>query len=136
MSWFDAVNHAMTTLATGGFSTKDESIGFYKNPAVEWVEVIFMISGALPMLFYARLVKEGRRGLGSDQQVRDFFRFLAAAIAVMTLWVWLHVGGSLGDALRLAAFNVTSIVTDTGLVSTDYGQWGSFAVGLSSCSTS
>jgi trk system potassium uptake protein TrkH len=129
MSWFDAVNHAMATLATGGFSTKDASIGFYQNPAIEWVEVVFMTSGALPMLFYARVVKEGRRGLWSDRQVRDFLAFLGAAIALMTLWVWLRVGAPPGDALRLAAFNVTSIVTDTGLVSTDFGQWGSFAVG-------
>jgi trk/ktr system potassium uptake protein len=129
MSWFDAWNHAMTTLATGGFSTKDASIGFYQSPAIEWIEVVFMTSGALPLTFYVRAALQGPRSVLDDGQVWTFLAVLGGAILAMAWWVSLQLGAPVSDALRLAAFNVTSIVTDTGYASTDYGQWGSFAVG-------
>ena len=69
MSWFDAFNHAMTTLATGGFSTKDASIGFYGSPTIEWIEVVFMTSGALPLTFYIRAALHGPRSMLEDGQV-------------------------------------------------------------------
>jgi trk system potassium uptake protein TrkH len=129
MSWFDACNHAMTTLATGGFSTKDASIGFYGSPAIEWIGVLFMTSGALPLTFYIRAALHGPRSMLEDGQVWTFLAVLGSAILAMALWVWLHVGARVSEALRLAAFNVTSILTDTGYASTDYNQWGGFAVG-------
>jgi trk system potassium uptake protein TrkH len=129
MSWFDASNHAMTTLATGGFSTKDASIGYYHSPAIEWVEVVFMTSGALPLTFYVRAALQGPRSMLEDAQVWVFLAVLGGAILAMTLWVWLAVGAPAADALRMAAFSVTSVVTDTGLTSADFNQWGSFAIG-------
>ena len=129
MTWFDASNHAMTTLATGGFSTKDASIGFYHSPAIEWVEVVFMTSGALPLTFYVRAALQGPRSMLEDGQVWVFLGVLGVAVLGMASWVALHLGAPASEALRLAAFNVTSILTDTGFASTDYGQWGSFAVG-------
>ncbi len=130
MNAFDAINHAMTTLATGGFSTKDESIGFYHSDIIQWIEVVFMTAGALPLVFFVRLLAGGTRALREDPQVRWFIGVLAGAVALMTLWTWLHVGMGFGDAITLSAFNVTSVVTDTGLVSTDFAQWGPFATGL------
>jgi trk system potassium uptake protein len=129
MSWFDACNHAMATLATGGFSTKDASIGFYGSPTIEWIEVLFMTSGALPLTFYIRAALQGPRSMLEDGQVWIFLVVLGTAILAMTLWVWLHLGVPASEALRLAAFNVTSILTDTGFASTDFSLWGSFAVG-------
>jgi trk system potassium uptake protein TrkH len=129
MSWFDAVNHAMTTLATGGFSTKDASIGFYQNPTIEWIEVVFMTSGALPLTFYIRAALQGPRSMLEDGQVWIFLAVLGTAVLAMTFWVWLHLGEPVSEALRLAAFNVTSILTDTGFASTDFSLWGSFAIG-------
>jgi trk system potassium uptake protein TrkH len=129
MSWFDACNHAMSTIATGGFSTKDASIGFYENPTIEWIGVLFMTSGALPLTFYIRAALQGPRSMLDDGQVWTFLAVLGAAILAMALWVCLHVGAPVLEALRLAAFNVTSILTDTGYASTDYTQWGGFAIG-------
>ena len=129
MSWFDACNHAMTTLATGGFSTKDASIGYYDSPTIEWIEVLFMTSGALPMTFYIRAALQGPRSMFEDGQVWVLLTVLGSAVLPMALWVWLHVGAPAAEALRLAAFNVTSILTDTGYASTDYNQWGGFAIG-------
>ena len=130
MGWFDACNHAMATLATGGFSTKDASIAYFHSPAIEWVEVVFMTSGALPLTFYVRASLQGPRSMLEDAQVWVFLLVLGAAILVMTLWVSLELGTPASEALRLAAFNVTSIITDTGLTSADYNQWGSFAIGI------
>jgi trk/ktr system potassium uptake protein len=129
MSWFDASNHAMTTLATGGFSTRDASIGFYHSPAIEWVEVVFMTCGALPLTFYIRGALQGPRSMLEDGQVWVFLGALGTAVLAMASWVGVHLGAPASEALRLAAFNVTSILTDTGFASTDYGQWGSFAIG-------
>jgi trk system potassium uptake protein len=129
MSWFDACNHAMTTIATGGFSTKDASIGFYGSPAIEWIEVLFMTSGALPLTFYIRAALQGPRSMLEDGQVWMFLAVLGAAILTMSWWVWLHLDEPVSEALRLAAFNVTSILTDTGYASADFSLWGTFAVG-------
>jgi trk/ktr system potassium uptake protein len=130
MNAFDAINHAMTTLATGGFSTKDESIGFYHSAAIQWIEVVFMTAGGLPLVFFVRLVVRGPRSIREDSQVRWFVCVLGAAIAIMTLWTWLRLGMGFGDAFTLAAFNVTSVITDTGFVSTDFARWGPFATGF------
>ncbi len=130
MSWFDACNHAMTTLATGGFSTKDASIGFYNSPAIEWIEVVFMTAGALPLTFYLRAALQGPRAILEDAQVWVFLAVLGTAILAMATWVWLELRMPAAEALREAAFSVTSVITDTGLTSADYNQWGSFAIGL------
>jgi len=130
MSFFDAANHAMTTLATGGYSTKDASIGYFDSVAVEVVGIVFMIAGALPLIFYPSLVLQGRRAWRREPQVRWYLGIVFVAIALCTLWVWLSLDRPFGEALRTSAFNVVSIITDTGYATTDFSTWGSFAVGL------
>ncbi len=92
MSPFDAINHAMATLSTGGFSTHDASFGFFQSAAIQWIDVVFMTAGALPLVFFVRLVTQGRRAIREDGQVRWFLAVVAVAIAVMTLWTWLRAG--------------------------------------------
>ncbi|MBP2238791.1 trk system potassium uptake protein TrkH [Sinorhizobium kostiense] len=129
MSTFDAVNHAMTTIATGGHSTKDASIGYYNSLPIEVVTIIFMISGALPLAFYAVfLLSRGKRS-AIEGQIKPFLLILAAAILACTTWN-ISQGMSPPEALRLSAFNVTSIMTDTGFATADFSAWGSFAIGL------
>ncbi len=128
MSGFDAICHALATIATGGFSTKDASLGFYDNAAFDWIIVVFMISGALPLTWYVRIWHKGPKAVTSDSQVRVFLVTLAICIAAVTSWVYATQPYDFWHTLRLAAFNVTSIVTDTGFASTDYMKWGSFAI--------
>lgn len=130
MGLFDAVNHAMTTLATGGYSTKDASIGFYDSPSIETVGIVFMIAGALPIIFYPRLLLEGRRAWQREPQVRWYLATVLVAVAICTAWLWLVLERPFAEALRFAAFNVVSVITDTGFVSTDFSAWGDFAVGF------
>tara|TARA_R110002020_G_scaffold87061_26_gene215149 strand:- start:635 stop:2092 length:1458 start_codon:yes stop_codon:yes gene_type:complete len=123
----DAVIHAMTTVATGGFSTKDDSIGFFNNPAVEWIAIIFMFLGSIPFLLYVQMMQGRFRTILADDQVKAFTGFLA--VAILAGWMMAHFSEyHIGlEGLRHSAFNVVSIVTGTGYASTDYGLWGSHA---------
>ena len=124
MTPFDALNHALTTLPTAGFSTHDASFGYFNSPALEWVSVIFMISGALPFLAYLKAIRPGRERL--DPQITVFMGMLASFVAVVTLYLWVTGQYPLFKALTEAAFNITSVVTTTGYASTDYLKWGPF----------
>jgi trk system potassium uptake protein TrkH len=128
LSQFDAVSHAMTTIATGGYSTVDGSIGHFRNPAVEVIVTVGMIAGSLPFVGYLAAVR-GRLGdLLRDSQVHWFLAIAAGVVAVMTLWTWSSLDAPPLTALRLSAFNVVSVMTGTGYSSTDYGQWGALAL--------
>ncbi len=122
MGGFDAVNHAMTTVATGGFSTKDASIGGFDSLSVEVVAIIFMILGGINFAFYWRAIRR-KSTMPQGAEVWAFLGILVAAIATVTVSVELA-----GEAsLREAAFNVTSIVTTTGFASANFGAWNDFA---------
>jgi trk system potassium uptake protein TrkH len=127
MSGFEAVAHAMTTVSTGGFSTSDGSIGHFQSPLIHWIATLFMTLGALPFVIYIQAVQGKHRPILANSQVRRFLQGLVVAILAMTAWIWVD-GEPLADALRLAAFNVVSVVTTTGYATADYGLWGTFPV--------
>ncbi|MBL8671132.1 MAG: TrkH family potassium uptake protein [Alphaproteobacteria bacterium] len=131
MSLFDAANHAMTTVATGGFSTSDASLGAWeKHPGVHWTAFVFMAAGALPFTLYLRVAQGRWDALMRDGQVRAFFGLMALAIAATS--VWLIATGRYGvePAIRHAAVNLMSVVTTTGYATVDYMQWGSFPIAI------
>jgi trk system potassium uptake protein TrkH len=128
MSAFDAIAHAMTTLSTAGHSTRD--LSFFEYPAsVQWVGVIFMIAGALPFVLYVRAAR-GDWTILRDRQAQVMVLLLALAVVVLTLWLHVYGERPLHDAIRLAAFNATSIMTTTGYASDDFALWGPLAVGV------
>ncbi|MCB1885016.1 MAG: TrkH family potassium uptake protein [Geminicoccaceae bacterium] len=130
MDAFDAVNHAMTTLATGGYSTHDASMGYFKSPAIHWIGTLFMASAALPFTRYVAVVN-GRPGLFfGDEQIRLFVAFCLAVAGILTLWLVAAKGWPALDALRSCLFNVVSVVTTTGFASEDYSVWGAPAVAM------
>ena len=128
MPLFDSFAHAMTTIATGGFSTSDGSVGHFNNATVDWIIVVFMLLGSLPFVLYLQAVRGRPLLLWRDSQVRWFLSIIVVSVLSMTFWTSVETGRSLADALRYCAFNVISIVTGTGYSSTDYGQWGTLAV--------
>ncbi len=130
MTPFEAVSHAMTTIATAGFSTSDASLGHFRSPAIEWTATVFMIVGSIPFMLYFLLVSGRRWALWRDAQVRWFLGLLLIAVIVMTGWLWLARELAPLTALRYAAFNTVSVITGTGYASADYGAWGGFAVTL------
>ena len=129
MSTFDAVAHALTTIATAGFSTSDASMGRWDSAAIHWIAVAGMIAGAVPFVMYVRLV-QGSRGALRDAQAMTLLGFLGVVVAAVTLALTLSGTYGFWDGLRHAAFNVVSIVTTTGYATTDYLLWGNAAIGL------
>ncbi len=133
MDWFDAVNHAMTSIATGGMSTHDASFGYFSGGehyrAILWAGTIFMMAGALPFVAYIRLAKGNWRGFLSDIQLRAFVAFLAVTVVLVAVTRSYRGDVPIGESLVHAAFNVASIVTTTGYASEDYQLWGHFAIG-------
>ncbi|WP_246472821.1 TrkH family potassium uptake protein [Pelagibacterium limicola] len=129
MRLFDAVAHALTSIATGGYSTSDSSFGNWEENGIQWFATLFMLSGAIPFVLYVRLIAGEGRALW-DQQVRTLVAFLAVVILALGLWLTLSGQYDPEPAFRHAAFNVVSVVTTTGYATADYGLWGNFAIGL------
>lgn len=129
MGSFDALNHAMTTLSTGGYSTHDASFGYFQSPALHWAGTVFMLAGALPFVAYIKFLRGNVRAIHQDSQARFLIIFLAWAALAMALWLSATSERSLIDGLRLTAFNIVSVVTTTGFATEDYTQWGSPAIG-------
>ncbi|WP_236212840.1 TrkH family potassium uptake protein [Metapseudomonas otitidis] len=130
MTPFEAVNHAMSLISTGGFSTSDNSIANWKQPAVHWVAVVVMMAGSLPFTLYVATLRGHRKALVKDHQVRGFVGFLVATWLFFGTWLWLNSDHGWLDAFRIVAVNVTSVVTTTGVALGDYTLWGSFSVML------
>ncbi len=128
MSGFDAIAHSMTTIATGGFSTMDGSIGHLDNFGIDVIATLGMIMGSLPFILYLKAVQGDPGALWNDSQVQWFVSIVISIVLVVTVWLWLSGGHDPVQALRHSAFNVVSIITGTGYATSDYGQWGSFAL--------
>ena len=128
MGFFNAVAHAMTTIATGGFSTYDGSIGHFNSAAVDGVSILFMIIGSLPFVLYLHAIRGNPQPLWKDSQVRWFFILIVSFVFIATIYQ-VVVNANVGTrAFQLAAFNVVSVMTGTGYATADYGTWGPFAV--------
>ncbi|QDG79629.1 TrkH family potassium uptake protein [Labrenzia sp. PHM005] len=130
MELFDAFNHALTTIATGGYSTHDLSFGYFQNPASSWVAITFMIIGALPFVLIIQALRGHPLLLWKDPQVRALLGFLAIVSLTLTVHLGVNMDFDFDDALVRATFTVVSIVTGTGYALGDFGQWGAPVVGI------
>jgi len=128
MSGFEAMAHSMTTIATGGFSTSDHSIAHFDSALIDTIATLGMILGALPFVLYLKTLQGDWRAVGSDTQVQWFLTVVFLIVVVMTGWLWMENHFDPVMSLRLAAFNIVSIITGTGYATSDYSLWGSFAV--------
>ena len=130
LPFFDAITHSMTTLATGGFSTRTMSIGAFDNAYVEWVIIVGMIVGSLPFAHYLAITRGGWSRLTSDPQVRWFFALLTLIAILITWQLMLSHDLMLAQSIRLSVFNTVSMITGTGYGSADFGAWGGSATVL------
>ena len=127
MNIFDSIAHSMTTIATGGFSTYSSSIGYFQNPRIEIISIIFIILGSIPFIAYLKFVKGDKKIFFKDSQIKGLIYILT--ISVLLMFVYLILNNreySLLDNLRISAFNVVSILSGTGYVTSDFGLWGKF----------
>lgn len=126
MELFDAFAHSMTIIATGGFSTKDSSIGHFNSVYVELVTIFFMLISALPFLLLFQLSKGKYLELISNSQVKFFFSMIFLLIIIITLWLQKYYEVNFFQALRISAFSIVSVSTGSGFSTYDYSTWGSF----------
>lgn len=131
MKPFDALVHGMTSVSTGGFANYDDSFGEYAhNTPLLWACVVFMLSGALPFVLYLRMVTQRSFMIWRDQQVRGFFAIVLGVVVLMMIDRLVSTNGSFGHDLTEVTFNVVSVITTTGYATSDYNDWGPFAVSL------
>ena len=129
MRWFDAVNHAMSACATGGFSTKNASIGFYDSPLIEWILIVAMFISSLHFgLIYSTFARKSNNIFRSEV-VRVYV--LIIAVATLAVGGWLYFSGiydSILTSLRQSVFQVVSIITTTGFATANTNLWAPFAI--------
>ena len=129
MTVFDSVCHAMTTIATGGFSTHNDSIGFFENSNIEITASIFIILGSIPFISYLKFAQGNKMIFFRDIQIRGLIYLLFFSIVIMFLYLlFINSESSLLDKIRISSFNVISILSGTGYVTDDFGLWGKFSL--------
>jgi len=129
MSIFDSVSHSMTTIATGGFSTHNDSIGFFKNPNIEIIASIFIVLGSVPFISYLKFVQGNKKIFFEDVQIKGLIYLLSISVITMFLYLlFIDYESSIFDKIRISSFNVISILSGTGYVTDDFGLWGKFSL--------
>ena len=126
MNYFDSLTHSMTTIATGGFSNYNESIGFFNSVSIEISAMIFIILGSLPFITYIKFISGNKKILFDDAQIRSFFKIIIFSVAILT--IYLAISNSAELNLRSIFFNIISILTGTGYVNAEFDTWGSFTL--------
>ena len=127
MNVFDSIAHSLTTIATGGFSTYSGSIGYFQNPKIEIISIIFIILGSLPFIAYLKFIKGEKKIFLKDTQIRGLIYILIISIVLMFLYLMLNNKEySFLENFRISAFNVVSVLSGTGYVTDDFSSWGKF----------
>jgi trk system potassium uptake protein TrkH len=126
MNIFDSLTHAMTTIATGGFSNYNQSIGFFDNFSIEISAMIFIVLGSLPFIAYIKFLSGNKKIFFSDIQIKTFFKIIFFSIIVLS--IYLSINNSIQLNLRSIFFNVISILTGTGYVNAQFDNWGGFSL--------
>ena len=127
MNIFDGISHAMTTIATGGFSNYSASIGYFESPRIETISIVFIILGSIPFIAYLKFVKGNKNIFFKDSQIKGLIYILAVSVFLMLLY--LNIGNkeyNFLESLRISTFNVVSILSGTGYVTDDFSTWGKF----------
>ena len=124
MNYFDSITHSMTTIATGGFSNYNESIGYFNSFSIEISAMVFIILGSLPFISYIKFLSGNKRIFISDIQIITFLKIILISVIIMS--IYLTINNSAQFDLRSILFNIISILTGTGYVNAQFDSWGSF----------
>ena len=128
MNYFDSITHSMTTIATGGFSNYNESIGYFNSATIEITAIIFIILGSIPFIAYIKFLNGNKRIFISDSQIRTFIKIIIVSIIILFLYLAFQNKNLSEINLRSISFNVVSILTGTGYVTQQFDNWGSFSL--------
>ena len=124
MNIFDSITHSMTTIATGGFSNYNESIGFFNSVYIEISAMIFIILGSLPFIAYIKFISGDRNIFFSDIQIKAFLKIILISIILLSLYLLINQSSQIN--FRTITFNIISILTGTGYVNAQFDNWGGF----------
>ena len=128
MNFFDSITHSMTTIATGGFSNYNESIGYFDSNLIEFTSIIFIFLGSLPFIAYIKFLNGDKRIFFTDSQIKLFFKITLISIAILIFYLIFKNGNLNGTNIISLSFNVISILTGTGYVTEDFSNWGNFPI--------
>ncbi len=126
MSYFDSLTHSMTTIATGGFSNYNDSIGHFNSALIEINAIIFIILGSIPFIAYIKYLNGDKKIFYKDSQIKFFFKTIIVSIIIIFIFLLFKNYNTETFLLRQVTFNVVSILTGTGYVTTNYSNWGGF----------
>jgi len=127
MTLFDATVHTFGTIATGGFSSKNASIGFFESPFIQYVIVAFMFLSGINFILYCRFILGDRIAIFRNKEAKVYALIILVLTAVITFDLWGKVYSGFEEAFRYAIFQVTSIVTTTGYITADFDTWPNLA---------
>jgi len=126
MNYFDSLTHSMTTIATGGFSNYNDSIGHFNNALIEINAVIFIILGSIPFIAYIKYLNGDKKIFYKDAQINFFIKTIIISVIIIFIFLLFNNYNSEISLLRQVIFNVVSILTGTGYVTANYSDWGGF----------
>ena len=126
MNFFDSITHSMTTIATGGFSNYDQSIGYFNNPYIEIISILFILLGSIPFILYIKFISDDKKIIFKDEQVKLFFKLSLFSILILFFYLIIFNKDISQIHIRSVIFNVVSILTGTGYVTKEFDQWGNF----------
>ncbi len=129
MSWFDAINHAFSTISTGGFSTKNASLGAFNSSAIYWITTLFMLLSGINFLAHLRLFYKDTSGYKAEE-VKVYLIIFLILSTLVTLTHDFVDGDSLFHSATHSFFTIASIMTTTGFATVDYSLWGHSAIAL------
>ena len=126
MNIFDSLTHSMTTIATGGFSNYNDSIGHFDNTKIELTAILFIILGSIPFIAYIKFLSGNKKIFLSDSQIKTFIKLIIFSIIILFCYLLIKDNNFSISNVRSVSFNVISILTGTGYVTKEFDQWGSF----------
>ena len=126
MSFFDSIVHSMTTIATGGFSNYNESIGYFNSSLIELTAIVFIILGSIPFIAYIKYLNGDKKIFLNDTQIKTFIKIVIFSILLLFFYLSIKNQSFFEVNLRAISFNVISILTGTGYVTQNFSDWGHF----------
>ena len=128
MGKFDSLTHSMTTIATGGFSNYNESIGYFNSLPIEVSSMFFIILGSIPFIAYIKFISGNKKIFLNDIQIKTFLKIIIFTVIILS--IYLLFSNNENFSLRSIFFNTISILSGTGYVNAEFDNWGSFPITL------
>ena len=128
MNYFDSFTHALTTIATGGFSNYNNSIGYFDNYLIELNSIVFIVLGSIPFISYIKFLNGDRKIFFKDSQIKSFIKIIFFSILILLFYFAFINKNNPDISLRSLCFNIISILSGTGYVTGEFDKWGNFSI--------